>query len=37
MPTISRNTLKKDIAYLVNEGLLLKIGEGRGVRYYNKE
>jgi predicted HTH transcriptional regulator len=30
----SRNTLKKDLVYLVKEGLLLKTGEGRGVRYY---
>ena len=30
----SRNTLKKDLAYLVKEGLLLKTGEGRGVRYH---
>ena len=33
----SRNTLKKDLAYLVKEGLLLKTGEGRGVRYHTKE
>jgi len=33
----SRNTLKKDLAYLVKEGLLLKTGEGRGVRYHVKE
>ncbi len=33
----SRNTIKKDLAYLVNEGLLLKVGAGRGVRYYLKE
>ncbi|MBN2814589.1 MAG: DeoR family transcriptional regulator, partial [Bacteroidales bacterium] len=33
----SRNTLKKDLAYLVKEGLLLKTGEGRGVRYHIKE
>jgi Fic family protein len=33
----SRNTLKKDIALLVNEGLILKIGtSGRGVTYYPK-
>lgn len=32
----SRNTLKKDLAYLVKEGLLLKTGEGRGVRYHVK-
>ncbi len=33
----SRNTLKKDLAYLVKEGLLLKTGKGRGVRYHVKE
>lgn len=33
----SRNTLKKDLAYLVKEGLLLKIGEGRGACYHLKE
>lgn len=32
----SRNTIKKDLAYLVNEGLLLKVGAGRGVRYHIK-
>ncbi|MBN2666686.1 MAG: DeoR family transcriptional regulator [Bacteroidales bacterium] len=31
----SRNTLKKDLGFLVKEGLLLKTGEGRGVRYHN--
>lgn len=30
----SRNTIKKDLAYLVREGLLLKTGAGRGVRYH---
>jgi len=30
----SRNTLKKDLIYLVKEGLILKTGEGRGVRYH---
>ena len=30
----SRNTLKKDMAYLVNEGLLLKTGERKGTRYH---
>jgi Fic family protein len=30
----SRNTLKKDLAYLVKVKLLLKTGEGRGVRYH---
>ena len=33
----SRNTLKKDLSYLVKEGLILKTGEGRGVRYHEKE
>jgi Fic family protein len=32
----SRNTIKKDLAYLVNEGILLKTGAGRGVRYHIK-
>lgn len=32
----SRNTLKKDIALLVNEGMLIKTGEGRGVIYHAK-
>jgi Fic family protein len=30
----SRNTLKKDLAYLVREGLLLRTGDRRGARYY---
>ncbi|OJW66936.1 MAG: hypothetical protein BGO68_01755 [Candidatus Amoebophilus sp. 36-38] len=30
----SRNTLKKDLIYLVKEGLLLKTGEGRGAHYH---
>jgi Fic family protein len=33
----SRNTIKKDMAYLVNEGILIKAGAGRGVRYYLKK
>ncbi|KHJ39467.1 adenosine monophosphate-protein transferase SoFic [Pedobacter glucosidilyticus] len=33
----SRNTLKKDMAYLVNEGLVLKTGEGKGTRYHYQE
>ena len=33
----SRNTIKKDMAYLVNEGILIKAGAGRGVRYYIKK
>ncbi len=30
----SRNTLKKDLAFLVREGFILKTGEGRGVYYH---
>ena len=30
----SRNTLKKDVVYLVNEGLILKTGERKGTRYH---
>lgn len=37
LPDYSRNTLKKDVSYLTNEGLLLKTGAGRGVRYHNKD
>jgi Fic family protein len=33
----SRNTLKKDMAYLVNEGLLIKTGERKGTRYHYQE
>lgn len=33
----SRNTLKKDMAYLVNEGLLLKTGERKGTKYHYQE
>jgi Fic family protein len=33
----SRNTLKKDLAYLVKEGLLLKTGERKGTRYHYQE
>lgn len=36
LPSYSRNTIKKDLAYLVDEGLLLKVGAGRGVRYHLK-
>lgn len=32
----SRNTLKKDLAYFVNEGLLIKTGEKKGVKYHIK-
>jgi len=34
LKSYSRNTLKKDLAFLVKEGLLLKTGEGRGVHYH---
>ena len=30
----SRNTLKKDLIYLVKEGILLKTGAGRGASYH---
>jgi Fic family protein len=30
----SRNTLKKDLAYFVNEGLLIKTGLKKGVKYH---
>lgn len=33
----SRNTLKKDLNYLVREGLLLKTGDRRGTRYHIRE
>ena len=33
----SRNTLKKDLAYLVNEGMLLKTGERKGTRYHYQD
>ena len=35
--TYSRNTLKKDLSYLVREGLILRTGSGRGARYHLKE
>jgi Fic family protein len=35
-PTYSRNTLKKDVALLLNEGMILKVGEGRAVTYHVK-
>jgi len=31
----SRNTLKKDLIYLVNEGLILKTGELKGTKYHH--
>lgn len=37
MPVYSRNTLKKDLAWLIKEGLLIKTGSGRGARYHIKE
>jgi len=33
----SRNTLKKDLMWLVKEGLLFKTGGGRGVQYHIKD
>jgi len=33
----SRNTLKKDLIYLVQEGLLLKTGDRKGTRYHIKK
>jgi predicted HTH transcriptional regulator len=33
----SRNTLKKDMTYLVNEGLLMKTGERKGTRYHYQD
>ncbi len=33
----SRNTLKKDLQYLAQEGLLFRTGAGRGIRYHEKE
>lgn len=33
----SRNTLKKDLAYLADEGLLIKTGERKGTRYHYKK
>ncbi len=33
----SRNTLKKDMSYLVKEGLLIKVGERKGTRYHYTE
>jgi len=37
MPNQSRNTMKKDLAFLVKEGLILKTGERRGTQYHLKE
>ena len=37
LSTYSRNTLKKDLQYLVKEGFILTTGSGRGVRYHAKE
>ena len=31
----SRNTIKKDLTYLLNEGLILRTGSGRGVHYHH--
>ncbi len=37
MSNFSRNTLKKDLAYLVREGILIKTGERRGTIYHIKK
>jgi Fic family protein len=37
LPHHSRNTLKKDLSWLLKEDLLFKIGGGRGVHYHIKE
>lgn len=37
MPDESRNTLKKDLSFLVNENLILRTGAGRGVQYHYKD
>jgi len=34
---VSRNTLKKDLSFLVNEGFLIRTGEKRGVMYHYTE
>ena len=33
----SRNTIKKDLTYLLNEGLIIRTGSGRGVHYHHKD
>lgn len=33
----SRNTIKKDLSYLLNEGLILRTGSGRGVQYHHMD
>jgi Fic family protein len=33
----SRNTLKKDLIYLVNEGLILKTGQLKGTKYHYRD
>lgn len=35
LPGESRNTIKKDLSYLLNEGLILRTGAGRGVQYHH--
>lgn len=37
MPNQSRNTLKKDLAFLVKEGMIFKTGERKGTQYHHKE
>ena len=33
----SRNTIKKDLSYLLKEGLIIRTGAGRGVQYHHNE
>ena len=35
MPQESRNTIKKDLSYLLREGMVLRTGSGRGVQYHH--
>jgi len=37
MPGESRNTIKKDLFYLLKEGMILRTGLGRGVQYHHVE
>jgi Fic family protein len=37
LSTESRNTIKKDLSYLLKEGLILRTGSGRGVQYHHSE
>jgi Fic family protein len=37
MPHVSRNTIKKDLSFLLNEGMIIRTGAGRGVQYHAKD